>query len=98
MSVRETESRAIPGYDESRSISPLTDPAAFAGITYDLNSSYKDRTGSIWSFEDTISSEDGTWCMRTSDHCYVESLAEVVLHWGPLKLHCTIPTDSIFRR
>jgi hypothetical protein len=77
---------------------PLSAPATFAGITYDLNSSYTDQTGSVWSFEDTISSQDGTWDMRTSDHCYVESLADVVLNWGPLKVHATRPMDSLFRR
>lgn len=77
---------------------PLEDPATFAGVTYDLNSSYEDRTGSVWSFEDTISSQDGTWDMSTPDHCNVESLAEVVLHWGPLKLHATRPSTSLFYR
>jgi hypothetical protein len=77
---------------------PLTDPATFAGITYDLNSSYTDRDGTLWSFEDSISSEDGTWHMRGSDHCYVESLAEVVLNWGPLKLHGTRSPSSLFYR
>lgn len=77
---------------------PLTDPATFAGITYDLNSSYTDRDGTVWFFEDTISSADGTWDMRGSDHCYVESLAEVVLNWGPLKLHGTRSPSSIFHR
>jgi hypothetical protein len=77
---------------------PLTDPATFAGITYDLNSSYTDRSGSLWFFEDTISAKDGTWHMRTSGHCYVESLADVVLNWGPLKLHATKPKSSLFYR
>ncbi|MGW3400172.1 phiSA1p31-related protein [Streptomyces zhihengii] len=76
----------------------MTDPAEFAGITYDLNSSYTDRDGTLWFFEDSISEADGTWHMRGSDHCYVESLAEVVLHWGPLKLACTIPKSSLFYR
>lgn len=79
-------------------LSPLTNPATFAGVTYDLNSSYRDRTGSVWRFEDTISSQDGTWNMRTSDHCYVESLADVVLNWGPLTWCGTVPEDSIFYR
>jgi hypothetical protein len=79
-------------------LKPLTNPATFAGITYDLNSSYTDRDGALWSFEDTISAADGTWDMRGSDHCYVESLAEVVLNWGPLKLHGTRPKSSLFYR
>lgn len=91
-------SRTIPGYDEQNPIQPLTDPATFAGVTYDLNSSYMDRTGAVWSFEDTVSSQDGTWDMRGSGHCYLESLAEVVLNWGPLKVHGTRSADSPFRR
>jgi hypothetical protein len=64
---------------------PLTDPASFAGVTYELNRSYIDWTGSVWFFEDTISAEDGTWHMSSSADCYLNSLADVVVNWGPIK-------------
>ena len=59
--------------------------ATFASVTYDLHRSYVDRDGDVWFFEDTISAEDGTWHMSSSADCYLNSLADVVLHWGPLK-------------
>lgn len=58
--------------------------ATFAGVLYD-HRSYTDRDGSVWFFEDTISAEDGTWHMSSSSDCYLNSLADVVLHWGPLR-------------
>jgi hypothetical protein len=61
--------------------------ATFAGVVYDLRRSYTDRNGSLWFFEDTTSTEDGTWYMSSSSDCYNHSLADVVLHWGPLKPH-----------
>lgn len=79
-------------------LTPLTDPLTFAGVAYGLNSSYTDRTGSVWRFDDTINASDGTRDMRCPDHCYVESLADVAMHWGPLKLHGAIPAHSLFCR
>ncbi|MFB7359655.1 phiSA1p31-related protein [Streptomyces gardneri] len=79
-------------------VMPLEDSAVFAGVTYDLNSSYTDRTGSVWRFEDTVSDADRTWDMSSSDHCYKESLADVVLNWGPLRVHATKPPTSLFYR
>jgi hypothetical protein len=64
-----------------------TEAATFSGVTYDLNRSYTDRDGDVWFFEDTISAEDGTWDMSSSADCYKNSLADVVLNWGPLKPH-----------
>ncbi|WP_331756645.1 phiSA1p31-related protein [Streptomyces decoyicus] len=66
---------------------PLEDPATFAGITYDMNCAYEDRNGDVWFFEDTINAQDDTWNMSSSADCYLNSLADVVLHWGPLKPH-----------
>ncbi|MFD9427725.1 MULTISPECIES: phiSA1p31-related protein [unclassified Streptomyces] len=71
-----------------------TSPATFANVTYDLNSSYVDRDGDVWFFEDTISAEDGTWEMRSSADCEAYSLADVILWWGPLKAYGRRPTTS----
>jgi hypothetical protein len=84
--------------DRHDTFRPLIDPLEFTGVTYDLNSSYVDRTGSVWSFDDTISAVDGTWDMRTSDHCYAESLADVILNWGPLKACSTKSKASLHYR
>lgn len=78
-----------------RGVRALTsaDAATFAGVTYDLNRSYTDRDGDVWFFEDTISAEDGTWHMSSSSDGCLNSLADVVLHWGPLKPHGHRPHD-----
>ncbi|MEU5660044.1 phiSA1p31-related protein [Streptomyces sp. NPDC047737] len=63
----------------------LAGAATFAGVTYDPNRSYMDRDGAVWFFSDTISEEDGTWHLTSSADCYKNSLADVVLYWGPLR-------------
>ncbi|MFJ1939087.1 phiSA1p31-related protein [Kitasatospora sp. NPDC088160] len=63
-------------------------PIVYQGTTYDIGSSYSDRDGTVWFFEDTVSSEDGTPHVSSSADAYLNSLARVIKEWGPLTLHC----------
>lgn len=79
------------------------DAFTFAGIAYDPQSSYTDRTGAVWFFEDTVSVEDGTQHMSSSADCYQNSLADVVVEWGPLTVHSVARSvnnglEQLFRR